>query len=224
MRAWPEDCSGPSGHADQCSELPSGSALADLFVMPSVALTTWESSRSNSLDEIEHAHLMVGGSGPGRRYATQQINQAYAVLLSSHFQGFCRGLHSESADHLAGAVSPAILQSVIYPEFVFARKLDFGNPNPGNIGSDFGRLGISLWTELQAADSRTQQRRRSLKELNRWRNAIAHQEFDPGILGKQINLRIEQVRVWRTVCSGLAISLDEVMRAHVAKLIGRQPW
>ena len=56
--------------------------------MPSNSLRNWHSIRAIALDEIESAHRMVGGSGPGRRYATQQINQAYAMLLSSQFQGF----------------------------------------------------------------------------------------------------------------------------------------
>lgn len=79
--------------------------------MPSIAFTIWENDRAASLDEVLAAHSAVGGAGPGRRVATQQINQAYAVLLSSQFQGFCRDLHSESADHLAQMAPP--LYSVI---------------------------------------------------------------------------------------------------------------
>ncbi len=63
--------------------------------MPSLSLQKWETIRSSELDEIENAHSSVGGTTRGRRYGTQQINQAYAVLLSSQFQGFCRDLHSE---------------------------------------------------------------------------------------------------------------------------------
>ena len=68
--------------------------------MSSVALHHWLTARASALDEIEQAHRSVGGTGRGRRYATQQINQAYAVLLSSQFQGFCRNLHEECADYL----------------------------------------------------------------------------------------------------------------------------
>ena len=66
--------------------------------MPSLSLQHWNAVRLPRLDEIERAHSSVGGTGPGRRYATQQINHAYAVLLSSQFQGFCRDLHTESVD------------------------------------------------------------------------------------------------------------------------------
>jgi len=58
-----------------------------------------------ALDEIEAAHASVGGTGPGRRYATQQINQAYALLIASQFQGFCHDLHTESGLHRFDEVS-----------------------------------------------------------------------------------------------------------------------
>lgn len=53
-----------------------------------------------ALGEIAAAHTAVGGQGSGRRYATQEINHAYAVLLSSQFQRFCRDLHTEAAAHV----------------------------------------------------------------------------------------------------------------------------
>ena len=51
--------------------------------MPSRSWLTWSTVRAAALDEIEAAHHSVGGSGPGRHYATQQLNRAYAVLLAS---------------------------------------------------------------------------------------------------------------------------------------------
>ncbi len=64
--------------------------------MPSHSLTKWNAERAEALDKIEDAHATVGSTERGRRYATQQINYSYTALLSSHFQGFCRDLHSES--------------------------------------------------------------------------------------------------------------------------------
>ena len=51
-----------------------------------------------------------------RRYATLQINYAYAAILSSQFQAFCRDLHSESIDYLVTVV-PAALQDALLVEF-----------------------------------------------------------------------------------------------------------
>jgi hypothetical protein len=108
--------------------------------MPSLALQDWSSRRAAALDEIEHAHRSVGGTGPGRRYLTQQINQAYVVLLSSQFQGFSRDLHEECVDHLGASVVSPVLSTTFRDNLRFGRKLDTGNPNRGNIGSDFNRL------------------------------------------------------------------------------------
>ena len=62
----------------------------------SVALQRWMFKAQSALDEIEAAHQAIGGARRGRRYATLQVNHAYAMLLSSQFQGFCRDLHSEA--------------------------------------------------------------------------------------------------------------------------------
>lgn len=192
--------------------------------MPSQALRAWSSTRTAALDEIESAHQMVGGTGPGRRYATQQINQAYAMLLSSQFQGFCRDLHSKCVDVIVVGLTPVVLHPTLHSEFMLHRKLDRGNPNAGNIGADFNRLGLVFWDIVEGDDVRNHQRKQLLEELNEWRNAIAHQDFDPSRLGGQTNLRLQQVRAWRSACEGLARSFDNVMRARLFALLGSAPW
>jgi hypothetical protein len=154
----------------------------------------------------------------------KQINQAYAVLLSSHFQGFCRDLHSECIDFLAQAVTPVTLRTTLLYEFSFNRKLDKGNPNSSNIGSDFGRLGVSFWSAVEAHDGRNTRRKVLLEQLNEWRNAIAHQDFDPARLGGTMPLRLQHVLVWRNACVGLAASFDEIMRMYLQRIIGTSPW
>jgi hypothetical protein len=193
--------------------------------VPSTAYQTWAVERVASLDEIESAHRSVGGSGPGRRYATQQINQAYAVLLSSQFQAYCRDLHSECANHLVAPVSSLDLREMYRSGLVMNRQLDRGNPNPGNIGSDFGRFGLSFWRLVDAHRSPNQQRRALLEELNAWRNAIAHQDFPPTMLrGGRPILQLAQVQGWRRACDGLARSFDEVLGAHIVSKTGVAPW
>src|SRR5947207_1748300 len=132
--------------------------------MPSNSFQAWGAGRSAALDEIEEAHQSVGGTGPGRRVATQQINQAYAVVLSSQFQGFCRDLHTECIEHFVRGVALASAQLVLYDEFLLNRRLDRGNPNPGNIGADFNRLGVNFWPLVVADDARNEQRRVLLEE------------------------------------------------------------
>jgi hypothetical protein len=191
--------------------------------MPSHSLVRWSRERSDALDEIENAHESVGGIGRGRRYATQQINQAYATLLSGQFQGFCRDLHSECIDHVV-ATTPANLQAILRAQFIWGRLLDKGNPNPGNIGSDFGRFGLAFWTEVRADHHLNERRQEFLEELNAWRNAIAHQDFDPARLGGTTTLHLATVRQWRSSINHLAVSFDSVMGRYLQTLLGTAPW
>jgi hypothetical protein len=178
--------------------------------MPSNSLKRWISDRINALDEIENAHAMVGGTEKGRRYATQQINYSYAALLSSQFQGFCRDLHSEYIDVVVG-IMPLAARGFLRDEFLFHRSLGRGNPNPAAIGSDFNRLGINFWTEVYALDLKNTRRRELLEELNNWRNAIVHHDFDPVSLGGTATLHLAKVRRWRIAINALARSFDEAM-------------
>ncbi len=191
--------------------------------MPSVSLQTWQNVRTQALDELEFAHRSVGGSSRGRRHATQQINHAYAVLLSSQFQGFCRDLHSECVDYFAKSVPNGILRAAFSKLFIQNRKLDKGNPNPGNIGADYNRFGLAFWDEVGSLSFQNQDRQRRLDTLNTWRNAIAHQDFDVTILGAT-SLRIKRVREWRVDCNQLAVSFDEVMRSYIQQINGGSPW
>jgi hypothetical protein len=193
--------------------------------MPSLALLDWLGRRAAALEEIEHAHRSVGGRGPGRRFVTQQINQAYAVLLSSQFQGFCRDLHTDCADHLLVSVVSPVLLATYRENLLFGRKLDTGNPNPGNIGSDFNRLGLSFWPTVEADHPRNPNRRQVLDTLNRWRNAIAHNAFAPDMYrGSHPSLQLSEVQYYRRACDGLARSFDRVMRAHLLAATGVAPW
>jgi hypothetical protein len=185
----------------------------------------WQTERVAALDEIEAAHAAVSGGGRGRRYATQQINQACVVILSSHFQGFCRNLYAEAVDHLVGRLDPPSLRSVVEAQMTLGLKLYSGNPNPANLGSDFGRLGIDLWAELKARSSRNAARQAELENLNRWRNAIAHQDFDPAKLGHhRTQLRLSEVRRWRSACDGLTRALEVVIAKRITVLVGTRPW
>ena len=191
--------------------------------MPSNSLGRWLGERSNNLDQIRDAHARVGGTRRGRRYATEQINHAYATLLSSQFQGFCRDLQSECVDHAVDAVA-AEFQSILRTLLIQGRKLDSGNPNPGNIGSDFGRFGLGFFPAVQADFHQNGRRQEMLEELNRWRNAIAHQDFDPAKLGGTTTLHLSNVQQWRRAIDRLAQSFDNVLRSHLLTLTGFHPW
>lgn len=192
--------------------------------MPSRSWQEWNATRASKLDEIEAAHRSIGGTARGRRYATEQINHAYAVLLASQFQGFCRDLHSECVDCVVRAVAPAVLQPVLRIEFLRERKLERGNANPSSIGSDFNRFGVGFWTQVYADDPQNERRRELLETLNTWRNAIAHQDFDPDKLGGTTTLHLSQVMQWRKACNRLALSFDKIMQTYIDAVTETTPW
>jgi len=204
-----------------------GNQIAECYrpqTVTSVALETWKSTAQTALDEIAAAHSAVGGQGRGRRYATKEINHAYAILVSSQFQRFCRDLHTESVAHLVNALTPPSLRPVVRARFLDGRKLDRGNPNPGNLGSDFGRLGFGFWDAVKNRNPQNQNRRNNLEKLSVWRNAIAHQDFTPATLDPPPPLRLSTVRNWRSACNGLATEFDRVLGAQLMSLVGTAPW
>jgi hypothetical protein len=52
----------------------------------------WRTDACAAFEEIENAHKAVGGTKPGRRFLTQQLNYAYTMLLAARLQGFARAL------------------------------------------------------------------------------------------------------------------------------------
>lgn len=190
--------------------------------MPSISYRRWTTVRAAVLNDVEAAHAAVGGTGRGRRLAFPQVNRAYAILLSAEFQGFCKELHRECAEYIV-SLAPVAVQDVLLQQFLAHRLLDRGNPNPGNLGADFGRLGFHFWKVLDTAESRAPDWRHGLESLNNWRNAIAHHDYNTTRLGGTI-LRVRQVREWRTVCRRLARLFDAELARQLDTLTGRKPW
>jgi hypothetical protein len=189
------------------------------------AYRRWNRSRSKELDEVEAAHTVLGGTARGRRYTTQQINRAYAVLLASQFQGFARDLPTEAIDYLVAVIPHPGFRAAMRQELLWNRQLDTKNANQGTIGGDFSRLGIpQFWGQVDAVFVNNDLRRQWLDDLNAWRNAIAHQSFDPAMLGGTTNLQLARVQRWRRSCNKLARSLDSVLRAYIQFVTGNSPW
>jgi hypothetical protein len=174
---------------------------------------------------IERAHRWVRGSGAGARAAAQQINQAYAVLLSAQFQGFCRDLHSECADSFVLPVTDPDLRDMLRDNLLFGRKIDRGNPSPSNPGSDFGRFNFAFWPVVEAHRLPNPGRKAALEDLNEWRNAIAHQDFPASMVtAGRPSLTLAQVQAWRKACEGLARSFDDILYGRLYLLTGSAPW
>lgn len=183
----------------------------------------WATERAGRLDELELAHAAVGGTGPGLRAATRQLNHGYAVLVAAEFQGFCRDLHTEAAEAFAAGV-PAGHRDVVIHALTDGRQLDRGNATATTIRADFHRFNkFDVWAAAdRLADGRAL--RRGLEELNAWRNAVAHSDFEPARLGGTILLRVARVRRWRANCRRLARVLDRAAADELFARAGARPW
>ncbi len=192
--------------------------------MPSSSRRRWLDERGATLDHFERAFTAARTSGPGSRAVAQQLVQSYVLALSAQFQGFCRDLHLEAVQQLVSLIPVAPLAAVLRDDLILGRRLNAGNPNPGNLGADFGRLGLDLWGALTNHDNRAATDRRALESLNAWRNAIAHQDLDPRRLGWQTSLSVVTARRWRTTCDRLSRALDSIVRTHLVWLGVQAPW
>lgn len=119
-------------------------------------------------------------------------------------------------------MKPTVLHTALRVEFFLARKLDRGTPDPGNISSDFSRLGVDFWTEVRTDDVRNEARQQRIELMGRWRNAIAHQDFPAEL--RLASLTLPLIRRWRSGCRGLARSFDRVMARYVRSVSGTSPW
>jgi hypothetical protein len=190
--------------------------------MASNALAWWQSRGVESLNSMAEASSLARSRAKGA-FAAEQINNAYALLLSSQFQRFCRDLHSEAADYIA-SLAPQSIRTIILARFTEGRKLDSGNPNPGNLGSDFNRFGLEFWAEIEKADPSNHSRRGQLEQLNLWRNAIAHQDFTKPELQGRLGVSLLDVFRWRRACNALTVEFEIVVSTHLQKISGADPW
>jgi hypothetical protein len=153
------------------------------------------------------------------------------MRLAGEFQGFARELHDLAIElyvQQIDAVNPR-LGRIVRIDMSRGRNLDRGNAQPGNLGSDFARLGLLLWPALDAAsNSRSKKWNKDLESLNLARNAIAHDDqvnfLELKALGK-FPITLTTVKVWRRSLDALAIKMDDVVGAYLGSIIGGpQPW
>lgn len=208
-----------------CAPPPTAPTRHCLRTMASEAFMTWTTTARRELDEILAAHAAVGGTRPGRRTTTQQLNYSYAMRLAAQSQRFFRDLHTEAAGAMlaysellvGGDLAAAILGALTRQRF-----LDRGNPTPGNIGADFAILGLTrLWDDINGYQRRNARRKALLEELMAWRNAIAHEDFSK-LTGARLTLAT--VQGWRRACHQLAASFDCVVADRVGQMVGTRPW
>src|SRR5277367_2264730 len=80
--------------------------------MPSIALLRWQNERMNRLADIESHCAATFALAAPIPFLAEENMRGYAMLLSGHFQGFCRDLYTECAQVFA-STSAAVLQAAI---------------------------------------------------------------------------------------------------------------
>jgi hypothetical protein len=192
------------------------------FTMPSQSLKHWNERSATALDWMEVSHRALRGTGRGGRYAIQQINQSYLVLLSSHFQQFCRSLHSEAANHLARNVDPA-LRPIMLAALNVGVSSTRGIRTPETSVLTLAGSGCASGTTSPHSGDETRPEKRASPRWV-WRNAIAHQDFTSAThlqeLGGRTEIRLQEVRAFRRACSHLARDFDAVVLAYIKAVAG----
>jgi hypothetical protein len=197
--------------------------------MPSASLNTWASARTDRVKRLRAAHQALGGTGPGRRWVTDELNQALILRLASEFQGFARDLHDEAGLFVAECIAPGNMrmQDSLRIPYSFNRKLNQGNADPGTLGSDFGLFGIALWAELQTRfQDRAKDWNQKLAALNMARNGIVHDDAAKvaRVQADGWPFTLRSVDRWKAALDGLARGMDHVVSGQLKLVYGTSPW
>lgn len=197
--------------------------------MPSIALHDWRTSRADRLTRLQVAHATVGGTGPGRRWLTEELNHALVLRLAAEFQGFARDLHDEAATAIAGSLAAGVppREQALRRAFTAPRRLDRGNATETVLAHDFGLLGLELWIALQRRfPTRSRRWRQQLGVLNSARNGLAHADSQrlARVVAAGWPLTLQSVRRWRSMLDGLATGIDRVTSDHLDRVFGTRAW
>jgi hypothetical protein len=206
-----------------------GTGRSNIHVMPSAALGVWNTTRAGSLDRLRAAHKAVGGSGPGRRWVTAELNQALILRLAGEFQGFARDLHDEATAFVTRTLAPGSpsLQATLSIPYTAHRQLNERNAQQGSLGTDFGLFGIQLW---QALGTRYPAKKpvwnEKLRLLNDARNGIAHQDLAKiaKVVAQGWPLTLPSFDRWRSALDSLAEGIDRVVGVELTLIHRTSPW
>src|SRR4029077_14223337 len=111
--------------------------------MPSRSLLWWQNDRMPRLIQVHAQCASSLALAPPQPNLVEENLRGYVLLLSAHFQGFCRDLYAECAQIIVSRVRRS-LQLLVQAQFASHRRLDHGNPNIQNLREDFERFGFTL--------------------------------------------------------------------------------
>src|SRR5260370_14257574 len=111
--------------------------------MPSASLQHWQNDRMVRLTQIDAQCGSSLAAIPPNAHLIDENLRGYVVLLSAHFQGFCRDLYTEASQVIVSKVRPS-LRPLIQAQFAAHRKLHHGNPSLPHLKEDFNRFCVTL--------------------------------------------------------------------------------
>jgi hypothetical protein len=167
--------------------------------MPSRSLLAWQTGRLARLNEIEAQCAATLALVPPNPDLADENLRGYVMLLSAHFQGFCRDLYTEGAQFVTSSVPPS-MQILVQRQCATGPELNGANPRYSTLRRDFERMGFDLGTEL-AANPLNAARVTLIDHLNAWRNYAAHHKLLPPVAGGPFILAT--VRNWKGACEDL---------------------
>jgi len=188
--------------------------------MPSASLQNWQNVRLPSLAHVDAQCAASIAAVPPNAALIDENLRGFVLLLSAHFQGFCRDLYTECAQIIVSKVRRPSLEILFQAQFSAQRELDHGNAHFGNIIKDFNRFGFAMRPALNAVPG-IAPHKLGLHNLNEWRNAAAHQN---AVLPPGGPLTLPMIQGWRTSCDSLATSLDAIMYNQLRGRLRRAPW
>lgn len=186
--------------------------------MPSAALIHWTADRIPRLVQVDTHCTVVHTLAVPNPFLAEESLSGYVILLSGHFQGFCRDLYTECSQLLAATV-PLALQATLQAQFSAELKINSNNPTIETIRRDFERFAFTLDFRVDPANAL---RVTHLGHLNKWRNAVAHKKASSPVGVPPLSLAA--VQSWRISCDGLAAWLDAIMYQEFLRILGIAPW
>ena len=75
---------------------------------PSASRVRWQNDRMPRLGEVDAQRAASLALTPAQPNLVEENLRGYVLLLSAHFQGFCRDLYTESANIIVSRVRPRL--------------------------------------------------------------------------------------------------------------------
>lgn len=185
---------------------------------PSQSLRNWTTTRQGKLSKSEARCVWAIGLAPPDPDMVDEHLRAYAMLLSAHFQAYCRDLYTEASQAVIARIRQKGLNEIVQAQLGAGLVLDRGNPTLDALEDDFSRFGVANFRSTIGTGPPADGHKRSLGDMIACRNKCAH--------GKQSipELQLANIRDWRHSCDWLASRLNAILYDVLWRRFRSAPW